>query len=187
LGIALCVVFAAVQRWDPSLRHAEGPPPGHTGGFGEPTCLACHNEFAINPAEAGTLDVDGLPDSYEAGATYRVSIVMTGDDEMRAAGFQGAFRYAAGERRGQRAGAVLALDETVTVVPVDSTNVEYVQHKRAGTRTVHDGLVTWTFEWTAPTSTDPVVFNVAANSANGDDSPLGDLVFTSEAHIGGGT
>ena len=54
--------------------------------------------------------------------------------------------------------------------------VEYVQHSAAGVPA--DGeMAEWTFRWTAPAESGSVVLHVAANSGNGDNSPLEDLVY----------
>ena len=99
---------------------------------------------------------------------------------MLAAGFQGAFRFADGDRRGAGAGEIRPLDDRVTVVRGEN-GTEYVQHTRAGS-TPTDGVAQWTFEWRAPDADAPVVLHLAANSGGGDDSPLDDLVYTPLHH-----
>jgi hypothetical protein len=37
--------------------------------------------------------------------------------------------------------------------------------------------------WKAPGSTTPVQFNVAANAANDDNSPVGDFIYTKQAVV----
>lgn len=157
------------------LRHAEGPPPGHTGGFGEPTCRACHADFPLGID--GSLAIDGLPRRYETGETYLVTIVLASEG-MELGGFQAAFRYAGGERVGGVAGRVEAVDSTVVVAVGDGGT--YVQHAPGGTW--GSEVVSWTFRWTAPAKAtdEAVVVHAAANSANGDDSPSGDIVYAAE-------
>ena len=46
-------------------------------------------------------------------------------------------------------------------------------------------LASWSFVWIAPNARDVVMMHVAANSANGDNSPLGDLIYTAEARSSG--
>ena len=147
--------------------------------------MACHDEFDLNPA-MGALGIDGLPAAYAPGERYDVSVVVQGDAEMARAGFQGAFRFTDGPHRGARAGVAEALDGRVAIRLDDSSGTEYVQHTIAGTGLTTRQLATWTFRWTAPQSTDPIVFHVAANSANGDNSPLGDLIYSAEMRILGG-
>ena len=153
--------------------HIEGPPPGHTGGFGEPTCATCHFGAPLN--EPGTtLEVAGLEGGYRPGQRHPVTVRFESFD-MLAAGFQGAFRFEDGDRRGAGAGGIRPLDDRVTVVRGEG-DTEYVQHTRAGSAPT-DGAIEWTFEWQAPDAEAPVVLHIAANSGGGDDSPLDDLVY----------
>ena len=152
--------------------HVAGPPPGHTGGFGEPTCVVCHLGSALN--EPGSdLEVIGLGETFDPGVTYQVTVRLHSFD-MNAAGFQAAFRWAAGAGEGRSAGEVRPLDARVTTR--DSAGVRYVQHAAAGVPA--DGeSAEWRFQWTAPREPGTVAVNVAANSGNGDNSPLDDLVY----------
>lgn len=154
--------------------HIEGAPPGHTGGFGEPTCATCHSGAPLNEP-GGTLDVIGLEGGYRPGRRHPVTVRFESFD-MLSAGFQGSFRFEDGDRRGAGAGEVRPLDERVTVVRGADSDTEYVQHTRAGT-TPTDGVSEWTFEWRAPEAEAPVVLHLAANSGSGDNSPLDDLVY----------
>ncbi|MDE2878129.1 choice-of-anchor V domain-containing protein [Candidatus Palauibacter soopunensis] len=154
--------------------HIDGPPPGHTGGFGEPTCATCHFGAPLNEP-GSTLEVLGLHGGYRPGQRHPVTIRFESFD-MLSAGFQGSFRFADGDRRGAGAGEIRPLDDRVTVVRGEN-GTEYVQHTGAGA-TPTDGVVDWTFEWRAPDAETPVVLHLAANSGGGDDSPLDDLVYT---------
>lgn len=178
---ALCAagLFALVRAAAVPTVHIEGPPPGHTGGFGEPTCATCHFGAPLNEPGAA-LKVIGLDDGYRPGRRHAVTIRFESFD-MLAAGFQGAFRFQDdGELRGTRAGEVRPLDDRVTTVRTDDGTdggPEYVQHTRAGSAST-DGIAEWNFEWRAPESTAPIALHIAANSGSGDDSPLDDLVYT---------
>lgn len=161
----------------------EGPPPGHTGGFGEPTCATCHFGAPLNEP-GGTLEVVGLAGGYRPGQRHPVTVRFESFD-MLSGGFQGAFRFADGERRGAGAGEIRPLDDRVTVVPAEDGGTEYVQHTRAGSAPT-EGVAEWTFEWRAPDAGAPVVLHLAANSGSGDDSPLDDLVYTLSVTIRAG-
>ena len=162
--------------------HSNGPPPGHTGGFEEPTCRTCHSGFDLGLD--GTLEFGGLPEAYQAGRIYVVTVTLH-STEMEKAGFQASVRFSSGDRRGHQAGVLRALDDRAFVVPsAEDPSIRYVQHATAGTDVVDRELAKWTFEWTAPVSTsDPVVFHASANSANGDASPLGDLVYATSREL----
>ncbi|MYA34754.1 MAG: hypothetical protein F4164_06895 [Gemmatimonadales bacterium] len=171
---ALCAagLFALVAAHGP--RHIEGPPPGHTGGFGEPTCATCHFGAPLNEPGA-TLEVVGLEGGYRPGQRHPATIRFESFD-MLAAGFQASFRFEGGDRHGAGAGEIRPLDDRVTVVRGEN-GTDYVQHTHAGS-TPTDGVAEWTFEWRAPDADAPVVLHLAANSGGGDDSPLDDLVYT---------
>lgn len=178
-GLAvLCVVGAGPGR---SPRYVSGPPPGHTGGFGEPTCQACHTGLPLNDP-ASTLSLSGLEEGYVPGRTYRVTIRLEGDRYTRRAGFQAAFRFGDGEARGRSAGTLEVDDPALQIVEDSTGRVRYVEHTEAGID-APDGTRAWTFGWTAPEG-GAVTVHVAANAANGDDSPLDDLVYTLARRLG---
>ncbi|MCZ6916299.1 MAG: hypothetical protein O7I93_05950 [Gemmatimonadetes bacterium] len=160
-------------------RHASGPPTAHTGGFGEPTCQECHMGGELN-SPGGILGIVGMPSRYTPRTRYEIGVVLQSED-MTLAGFQGAVRFADGETRGTQAGNIEPLDARVAVVIDQLTRIQYVQHAAAEDRIDPGGVVTWTFIWMAPDARDAVMLHVAANSANGDDSPLLDRVYTAEA------
>jgi len=157
--------------------YADGPPLAVTGGFGEATCHSCHNELELNQDGSGTLSVEGLPDQYEPGSTYVVTVVVNSEGMVRA-GFEAAFRFVGSPPPGRQAGSMSAVDERVAVGHLGLTPVFYAYHTRAGSVPPATDLATWTFEWVAPTSSDPVALHLVANSANGDNSPLGDFILT---------
>ena len=64
--------------------YAEGAPPGFSGGFTEQSCDACHFHAAPNTGP-GRLALDGVPDRFAAGESYKVTISLTqpGDEARR--------------------------------------------------------------------------------------------------------
>jgi hypothetical protein len=181
-GVAVGAVFAASAGAAPlawmSLSHAEGPPNGRTGGFGDPSCHECHLGFDLNLG--GSLSIEGLPAAYEPGASYVLSVVLR-STEMTSAGFQMAARFADGTAAGGQAGSFQSVDSRVAVVPDSVSDVVYAQHAAGSVASQDSELATWNVEWTAPDRAETVLFHAAANSGNGDNSPLGDLVYTTEA------
>lgn len=180
-GVAglVCLVSVGASPYGP-LTHLAGPPPAHTGGFGEPTCHTCHIGSVLNDVRA-SLEIAGLEDRYEPGAAHRVTITVRGEG-MGSAGFQAAFRIRRGERSGAAAGRVAALDEHARVVRDPDTGLAYIQHTEAGAELV-DGVGQWVIEWIAPEDEVIVALHVAANSANGDSSPLDDLILTRSVEL----
>lgn len=169
-----------------ALVHAEGPPVGHTGGFGEPTCQFCHMDLELN-APGGALGIEGLPATYEPGSTYRIAVVLMSED-MEAAGFQAAIRFASGPHRGEQAGTVTTDGNRVTTRQGPDSVVTYVFQTLAGSELAKTGgSVIWEFDWTAPASGAPVAIHAAGNAASGDNSPFGDLIYTAEGRSEGPT
>ena len=155
--------------------HADKAPAARTGGFGEPTCHECHFELPVN--QDGSLTVEGFPGRYEPGRTYEVRVTLASEGTERA-GFQAAVRRASGPGEGTQAGRLAPVDPRTMVQ--DTAGVQYVQHARGASWTGGAPAASWSFAWTAPDG-GPVVLHAAANSSNGDESPLGDIVYTAEA------
>jgi len=159
--------------------YVDGPPPGRTGGFGEPTCVECHTG-ADPDASRGELVIEGLPERFEPGTRYVVGVRLV-QEGMRAAGFQMAARFTEGPLRGASAGRLVPVDERVEVV-VDSTGVAYAQHTEEGTRGIEGSTAVWKVAWTAPCGVGgPVALHVEANAADDDVSRLGDRIVLAEA------
>lgn len=124
----------------------------------------------------GELAVEGFPDRYEPGRSYTVTLLLTSDG-MTLAGFQAAIR---GED-GRPLGIMAPLDGSVVVHPdTAGLGTPYLQHAPGGMRA--DAAASWSFEWTAPDeASGAAMLHASANGANGDDSPLGDIVYLAEA------
>lgn len=161
------------------IAYPDAPPPGTTGGFGEPTCVSCH--FATTPDSLGSLALHGLPATLEAGRRYELTVELAHPD-MAAAGFQLSARFASGPANGRQAGAFRILGDHTAVTA--QSGVDYVHQTRAGSVPSTPALARWRIEWTAPgEASAPVLFHVAANAANGDESPLGDRIYTLEETV----
>ena len=146
------------------------PPLAHTGGFGEPTCRECHFDGPSQPT--GSVSLGGLPERYRPGAVYRLDVTIR-DTSARAGGFQLAARVAAGPHGGTQAGTLCATDARVAVVTDTASGVQYASHAGAAGA---DSLQ-WQLAWHAPNGdVGSVVFHLVANSANDDDSMLGDVI-----------
>lgn len=180
LGSLLSLPLLSFSHPDASLHYSDRPPLAHTGGFGEPTCRACHFDQPLN-APNGSLAIEGLPNAYTAGQRYRLTVRLQ-RPEMGRGGFQLSARFASGAQ----AGSLRAADEQrATIVQVDSTGVQYAAHTRAGTEPVAPDTARWVLEWTAPdTTAGPVLVHVAANAANFDASEFGDFIYTAQQRVG---
>jgi hypothetical protein len=149
------------------------PPLGYTGGFGEPTCLQCHIGNEAN-AFGGSVRIEGAPERFVRGDTYLLTVRLRAD-ETSVAGYQISARFAQGPDSGRSAGTLATVDARSAIG--DSLGVTYAHHTEEGVPTRDPSGSSWAIAWTAPDRPVPVTLHVAANSGNGDESPLGDLVF----------
>jgi hypothetical protein len=157
-----------------------GPPPGVTGGFGEPTCsqAGCHVTYRLNEGKAGGLGdivITGFPKQYEPGKSYPVKMTITHDSADRGAfGFQLAVRVK--ESRAQ-AGELKATGTGTQVV--EENGIQYMEQTLEGTLSN-----VFEFTWVAPATTaGEVVVNAAGNAGNGDGSPEGDYIYATSIDV----
>ena len=156
-------------------RYPENPPPAHTGGFGEPTCLECHFDGELNPP-GGHLYLNGVGSAVKPGTANRLEVLLEKED-MERAGFQLSARFP----DGRQAGELNSMDECVKV---DTTGgIQYVRQTMAGTELQSKGTTRWSFEWHAPVDTAGIVFHLSANAANGDASAFGDAIYGIECRL----
>ena len=162
--------------------YLEGPPSGHTGGFGGDTCHTCHFENDLD-APGGSLTLTGVPDTFDPSATYRITVTLERPG-MERAGFQLAARVGEGDGAGGAAGVLQAPggDERVQTV-LGANGVTYAQHTESGTALTGVATASWTVEWSPPPASGAtaVVFHAAANAANYDASEFGDFIYTESA------
>lgn len=161
-------------------RYADGPPPGHTGGFAEPTCHVCHFDRPLGDGAA--IGILGLPDVYAAGRRYPLTVVVTGTGSVGAGGFQLSARFPSG----RQAGTLRPVDSATQIVAEPSSGIQYISHTRSGTAVAARDTARWLFEWRAPMAPGRVVFHAAGNAANGDDSQLGDAIDTTSRTVPAG-
>lgn len=179
VGTVLLVAALAAAGGIPSrtLPQADVPIPGHTGGFGENDCTVCHLEAGPN-LPGGSLTLLGLPEAYEPGGSYELEVVLEAEGTERA-GFQLTARHP----DGSQAGTFTPGDGGVQVLSPDSLVADYVAQTAKGADVTDPSGATWRVHWTAPPGRGAILFHLAANSANGDESPLGDLVYTAARNI----
>lgn len=168
------VFFAAAPPSAPSHRYADAPPLAHTGGFGEPTCAACHFGQPLN-ADGGSLTITGVPDRFEAGTPYRVTVTLYRPDLGRG-GFELAVRFP----DSTQAGTLRPVTDRSRVSSNGTSRVQYAHHTAAGTSPSAPDSSRWVLEWIAPPHADSVTFHVSANAANFDASEFGDFVYVTQ-------
>jgi hypothetical protein len=160
-----------------ALAFATGPVPGRTGGFGEMTCHECHWDNPLDEP-SGRLTLSGAPSSYTPGSRYLITVDLSHPALVRG-GFQLSARFERGPASGGNAGSLRGTDELTAPAPDEDGRIVYIQHTRAAVAA--GSRVRWVVEWTAPEAGDPVIFHAAANASNGDDSALGDFIYTAAA------
>lgn len=190
-GVLLAGLLGLALSWSlpgPAAGSSDGPLPGFTGGFGEPTCHACHFDAPEDPG-AGELVLAGVPEAYEPGAEYAVTVTLR-DPRLERAGFQLAARFGAADAAGRQAGRLLAPEPRaesgdgprVEVVEHGEPPVLYARQTLEGSEPVAAHEASWTVRWIAPEKpAGPVAFHAAANAANHDDSEFGDVIHRASA------
>lgn len=172
--------------------YSDGPPPAHTGGFGEATCAACH--FPPEEPAEGALRIEGVPETPRPGERYRLTVTLE-DPGLERGGFELSARTAAGEQ----AGRLEAVDERVEVVTGGDGDVQYARHTLEGARPAgaegeeSTGRAAWRLLWIAPDLGEgaaskgavgrraEVLFHAAGNAGDYDASEFGDVPYTAEA------
>lgn len=166
-----------------------GPPPAHTGAFGEPDCGECHFDAARNDREGSARIL--APDSYQPGHSHTLTVELR-RPALAAAGFQLSARYLHGPAAGEQAGTLESLDGR-TAVEITEEGIMYASHTAAGAApgpgnhaahgdesgVAEHGVARWTLRWTAPADGGDVAFDLAAQVANDDDSEFGETLYTS--------
>ncbi len=164
------------------MAYSNGPVPKLTGGFGEQTCVLCHNSYSLNDGRVrgGVFHLEGVPRTYQSGHTYPLTIVIGQPGQSRW-GFELSVRIFAS---GHQAGRLVPVDDMTQVREADG--IQYLEHTLVGTRKgTMDGPVEFHFNWIAPdVAAGPVLFNAAGNAANGNDNNQGDYIYTAGAYSG---
>ena len=134
----------------------------------------CHDSFELNAGKAaglGDIVIEGFPKQYEPGMTYPVKLTVTHTGDRKLWGFQLATRV---KETGAQAGVLKPIDGSTVVV--EEKSIQYIEHTLTGNRTN-----VFSFSWVAPNSSmGAVVANAAGNATNGDESPEGDYIYTTE-------
>jgi hypothetical protein len=166
-------VVATTVRLVASHAYAEGAPPGFSGGFKEDSCHACHFHKELNSG-GGRVTIEGVPARFVAGERYTLIVTLTRPG-MKRAGFQLAARF---KDSGAQAGVIAPGPAEQDRVGVEKQGgVLYSGQKKAGSSVDAADAARWTIEWTAPDRGGPVIFHVAANAADGNESADGDFVY----------
>lgn len=181
IAIALVCLTCALLFGSASSGRAgrDRPPPGFTGGFSEPTCQTCHVQDDVN-AGTGSVHIEGVPPAYERDTAYTLTITLA-QNGLAAGGFEMSARFEDGAQAGRF--AARGTDPRIDVTTL--AGIQYAHHVFAGTAPLAPDTAQWQIVWTAPASDGVVVFHIAANAADDDYSPIGDMIYTASVHTAG--
>lgn len=151
-GAAVAAFFSAA-----ALAHPQGAPWGSADPDTTHSCAACH--FDHEPvARSQSLMLTGLPEYAQAGEAYEVTLR-----------FEAGAAPHAGFMVSASTGAFDAVDELVSAHKADV--------RSASPAAPVNGVVRWSFIWRVGEAAPEIVtFRAAANAANDDASPFGDIL-----------
>lgn len=154
------ILFASAASAAP-----EGADWDHHGGRGAPDCTACHFD-SDTQIDSDRLELEGLPGRLHPSEIYELTLKLS-DPTLVTAGFL--IRASREE------------NDTGRFVPADDrteANGARLRTTLEGSRQVRPGLAEWKFSWRAPDKLEgQITFNIAANAANNDMSPFGDVIY----------
>ena len=168
LSIIICCWWLTVTPAGARGNGNEIPAPSQGQGSvlsGSCFVSGCHATSGSTINEVGSLSLDNLPDAFEAGQTYDFTVNITGGSVY---GFQLAVTFP----DGSPAGTLTPV--TAGVVRNQLDGVPVVNHASPLATGQAD------LQWTAPAEPagPSVLFRVASNAANNNDSPTGDNIRT---------
>jgi hypothetical protein len=159
--------------------YPDGAPPGFSGGFKEQSCHACHFHADLDSGP-GRVVIAGVPGSFSAGERYPVTVTLTRSG-MKLAGFQLTARFKDG---GAQAGSLAPAPGEEGRLGIEvQDGIQYVNQRGKGTTLAVPDTTTWSLVWTAPKAVGQVVFHVAANAANADETAEGDHIHTTFVEV----
>jgi hypothetical protein len=156
-----------------------GPPDGNTNAPGEGVCVACHNSFDLNSGQ-GSLVLNGLPERYALGETYRLEIVLSDPDASR-----WGFELTAKDQDRHGAGDFSVVDADHTQISDPGGNsAQYVKQRSAGTYAGQADGATWEVDWTTPDEDiGEIGFYVAGNAANNNGRNSSDFIYATSTAL----
>ncbi len=164
------------------IAYSRGPLPKLTGGFGEQTCMMCHNSYKLNDGRTlgGTFEIRGVPPKYVAGEKYPITVVI-GQPGQKRWGFELSARFSGSGKQG---GQLKPSDQMTQVI--EANGIQYAEHTLEGTRAgTVNGPVEFHLDWIAPDpSGGTIVFNAAGNAEDFSNTPSGDYIYTAGAWSG---
>lgn len=177
----------------PAQAHPEGAPWDNVGTFGREDCTACHfdGEAVI---QSPAIRVTGLDERIEPARRYMLTLALEDVDAPRA-GFVMRAETKGADGAPTPAGHFLAGDDRTETGDADET-AGAIRSTLSGSQAPNSqppssqapssqapGAHRWVFTWVAPASLAPqmdIIFSIAANASNDDESPFGDQIHRAE-------
>jgi hypothetical protein len=150
------------------LNSSSNPPAAKTGAPGETNCTSCHSGTVQSGLGNITLDFSGSTDEYVVGQSYTFTISIS-------SGAKNGFEATILDGTNTKAGTFTSgTNYSITT----SSGRQYVR------QTVSDGITSWTFNWTAPSSDkgDLTVY-YSFNKSNNADNSSGDIIYLGQMTI----
>lgn len=146
-------------------------PDCRTGAPGEGTCQNCHDEYALNSG-SGYISLSGLPDQYEPGKSYIVTVTVYCPGMTR---FCFELTIVSSDSS-QPTGSFTCIDTTETCI---SGGGKYLKTTRYGMDDSANDMKTWQFQWNSPSKAEaPVTFYGVGMGSDADNDEDGDMVCT---------
>jgi len=140
-----------------------------SNGAPQLNCVQCHVGADKNPAD---FVVEGLPDKYEPGKTYKITIKITKGPDCSGGVACGGFAVQVS------AGELIVTDDKDTFISTTPTGEKLLTHTKDGSMKRE-----WSFEWKAPDTAEPVTFKIVVIAADGDGSFNGDAYAAKEITV----
>lgn len=160
------------------MSFSSNPPNGSTGAPGDGVCNNCH----FGGTQTGTLQIQGITDNpIIPNKTYNVSIVVT---LITGSSTRAGFQFVALDGNNFGASSTGSFSNGGTNVGFSTSGSRTYAEHIGGENTYVGSTVTYTFDWTAPSSsTDNISFYATANIANGSGTGGDLIVFDSNQNI----
>jgi uncharacterized protein (TIGR03437 family) len=187
LIFVLCLIgFSERVAVSVHAKISPGPPLGMTGAPGEGTCIGCHYSYgganSVPNLGPGRVQLSGLPANYTPGQTYVVTLTITANaGSAQRWGFE--LTALAGQGDSSTAGE-LAVTDAARVLKrsafiADRPRIYLSHNDEAGTSLGRTGTNSWSFNWTAPSSSaGEITFYATGNAADGQVTPEGDYIYS---------
>lgn len=171
----LAAGFLAVFIFTVVWAFPDNPPSKKSGAPGEGTCFDCHNDFELFSA-GSQLSLSGIPAQFTPGQTYSATVTLGSNGSAN-----WGFELSVKDTLQAQAGSLTVTDAIHTQTftgNMGGNTITYLAQTAAGTYGGQVGPISWNFNWTAPSSSQPkVTFYIAGLAGDNDGGTGGDSVF----------